>query len=53
MHRSSFVDTIRAVARPRVTAGPGGGPVDGVPAKGGRNRAVEGLEVAGVQEGGG
>ncbi|KZV17567.1 Midasin [Dorcoceras hygrometricum] len=34
-----------AMAWPSVTAGPGGGPADEVPAKGGRNSGNEGLDV--------
>ncbi|KZV18441.1 pentatricopeptide repeat-containing protein [Dorcoceras hygrometricum] len=36
---------VRAVARPRVSTGPGVGPASGTPAKGDRNGAVGGLEV--------
>ncbi|KZV55037.1 hypothetical protein F511_10159 [Dorcoceras hygrometricum] len=35
----------RAMARPRYTVGPVGGPADGFPAKGGRNSGNKGLEV--------
>ncbi|KZV34555.1 putative disease resistance protein [Dorcoceras hygrometricum] len=44
--------TVLAVARSRGTAGPGGGPAGGVPAKGCRNRSDERLVVESVGGGG-
>ncbi|KZV42588.1 mitochondrial propionyl-CoA carboxylase, beta subunit, precursor [Dorcoceras hygrometricum] len=41
--------TVRIMARPRGTTGPGGGPADGAPAKGCRNRSDEGLVVGMVK----